>query len=88
MKVYLTGGRAVTAPEHVVYISPARHMQEIERDSEVPSDWVTEKNEPLDLQVVFRFGVAEVESNLGAYMVKNGFASKTRLVIPDGVRAA
>ena len=88
MKVYLTGGRAAVSREHVVYVSPAGHLQSIEKDSEMPSDWVSETNEPLSFPVVFRFGVAEVPSNLGQYMVKYGLASKTRLIIPDGVKAA
>jgi hypothetical protein len=83
MKVYLTGIRAAQAAEHVLYVAPAGHLE----NTEMPSEWVTEKNEPITMSVVFHHGAAEVPSNLGAYLVKFGFASKTRLIIPDGIKA-
>ncbi len=88
MKVYLSGGRAAAAREHIVYVSPAKHMQDLENDSEMPSDWVSETNEPLTFPITFSFGEAEVPSNMGRYLLKYGLASKTRLIIPDGVKAA
>jgi len=32
--------------------------------------------------------VAEIPDNLGKYMVKYGFAQRSRLIIPEGVRVA
>lgn len=54
----------------------------------MPSEFVTEKNDPLDIEVIFSFGMAEVPSNVGKYMLDHGLASKTQLIIPDGVKAA
>jgi len=84
MKVYLTGERAAQAREHTIYVCPAGHLE----NTEMPSEWVTEKNEPITMPVVFKYGAAEVPSNLGAYLIKYGLAAKTRLIIPDGVKVA
>jgi len=84
LKIYLSGERASLAPSHSVYVCPARHLE----GEDMPEGWVTDKNEPVDITVEFHYGIADVPSNLGAYMLKYGLASKSRLIIPNGVRAA
>ena len=84
MKIYLSGERARLAPSHTVFVSPAAHLE----GQEMPAEWVSEHNEPITLAVEFKYGVAEVPTNLGAYMLKYGMASKTKLIVPDGVKAA
>lgn len=84
MKVYLNGERAQRSSAYTVHVCPAGHLP----NTEMPSDWVTEANEPKTLSVEFVYGVAEVPSNLGEYLVKYGLAQKFRLIIPEGVRVA
>ena len=84
MKVYLNGERASRAANYTVSVCPAGHL----KDTEMPHDWVTEANEPKTFPVKFVYGLAEVPSNLGQYMVKYGLAQRSRLIIPDGVQVA
>lgn len=74
MKVYLTGGSK--APSHRMHICPANDIK-----GEVPAEWVTEHNEPLNIVVEFKHGVAEVPDNLGKYLISRGIARKTRLIL-------
>ena len=85
MIVYNTGSKAAAMPSFFMSVSPARHLEGRELAS---SDWVNDKNEPLDFQVEFKFGRAEVDKNLGEYMIKYGLASKSKLHIPAGVKVA
>lgn len=84
MKIYLSGERAQQSPSHLVVICPAGHLE----GQEMPREWVDDHNNPVSLHVEFKFGVAEVPSNVGEYMLKYGMASKTKLIIPNGVKAA
>jgi hypothetical protein len=84
MRIYLNGERASRASSYKVNVSPAGHL----KDTEACSEWVTEANEPKTFPVEFVYGVAEVPSNLGQYMVKYGLAQRSRLIIPEGVQLA
>jgi len=85
MIVYNNGSKAAAMPSFFMSVSPARHLEGQELPS---SDWVNQKNEPIDLMVEFKFGRAEVDKNLGEYMIKYGLASKSKLHIPAGVKVA
>jgi hypothetical protein len=39
--------------------------------------------EPVEITVEFRYGVAEVSDAVGKYMLKHGFAAKSKLIIRD-----
>lgn len=79
MFVYATGEKAVRQPSYIVSICPARHL---EGQGEMPSEWVNDKNEPVEFNVEFKFGKAEVPENVGKYLVKHQIAAKSRLIIP------
>lgn len=79
MIVYASGEKAVLQPSYLLCICPARHLE----GEEMPAEWVTADNEPLELTVEFVFGKATVADNLGRYLVKHGLAKKTRLIVPD-----
>lgn len=83
MKIYNTGYKAAAMPSFFMSVSPASHLE----GQELPSEWLTDKNEPIDFQVEFKFGKAEVDKNLGEYMIKYGLASRTKL-IHDRVKVA
>ena len=73
MFVYLHGspGRAPAA-EHVMFITPAAHLE----GQEVPATWVNRKNEPISFQIEFVHGRAEVDPDMGRYLVSEGLAFK------------
>jgi len=78
MKIYNNGSKAAAMPSFFMSVSPARHLE----GQEMPSEWVTDQNWPIDFQVEFKFGKAEVDKNLGEYMIKYGLASRSKLIIP------
>jgi hypothetical protein len=90
MIVWVNGEKARAQSSFLLSICPARHLAEVGKHGErdVPAEWVDNKNNPIDLHVIFEYGRAEVDENLGRYLIKYGFASKTKLIIPDGIKAA
>jgi len=82
--VYRTGGRDPQRASFTLFICPAAAM----RKADCPSDWLDDKGAPRSFEVEFRFGRAEVPSNVGEYLIQQGLASKTRLIIPDNVKVA
>jgi len=84
LKVYINGERAARAARYIVSVSPGGHL----KDTEMPCEWMTEANEPKTFPIEFVYGVAEIPDNLGKYMVKYGFAQRSRLIIPEGVKVS
>lgn len=82
MIVYAMGEKAAKQASFIMSVSPARHL---EGQGEMPSEWVNEKNEPIDFNVEFEFGKAEVPDNLGKYLLKHGFAKMSRLIMRDAL---
>lgn len=66
---------------HTMYVCPAGDKDFVK--GEVPSDWVDDENKPKTFQVEFKRGKAEVDDNLGDYMIKRGLARKTKLILPE-----
>ena len=65
---------------HTLYVCPAGDP---DRKGECPSEWVNDRNEPVNFPVEFRNGRAEVPDNLGRYMIERGLARKTKLILPE-----
>lgn len=79
MLVYLHGSTSTPPPaRHVVYIAPAADL----RGQEVPTAWVDHDNKPIQIEVLFQHGTAEVDDEVGKYLIKSGQAQKSRLVMP------
>jgi hypothetical protein len=76
MRVYVSEHRS-----HTVYVSPARgpHGETLEGMSQ----WKTPDGEPQMQTVRFKDRVAEVDAHLGQWLIKHGYARRTRLIIPD-----
>jgi hypothetical protein len=47
------------------------------------SDWRDKNGKPITFQVVFTHGVASVDSQLGEYLIKDGHAQRTPLILPN-----
>ena len=79
MKIYTTGEKSARQASYQVHICPGRHLE----GQELASEFVNHKNEPVEITVDFKFGVAEVSDAVGKYMLKHGFAAKSKLIIRD-----
>ena len=76
MFVYLPHKNA----NHTMHISPAADPR---IRGEVPTAWVNDKNEPLTFQVEFVRGKAEVDSDIGNYLIEQGLALKSKFALPE-----
>lgn len=74
MRVYKNGEKERVGI-HRLYISPG-HEHDI-------ADWKDQEGKPRLMEVVFKDGVAEVESNLADYLITNKYAAKSRLILPN-----
>ncbi len=61
-------------PKHEMYVTPSRNSDSVEFKD------VTGR--PVMFQVVFEHGRAEVPENLGRWMVDNGMAIRSRIILP------
>lgn len=64
---------------HVIFVQPGQHH--------AVSEWM-EDGKPKMFTVVFHRGRAEVPSNLGEYMIEQGQAQRSPLILPEGVKNA
>ena len=79
MKVYATGEKAAVQKSYIISICPAKHLE----GQEVPSDWVDDKNVPLEFNVEFVYGAAEVSDSIGKYLIKHQMAKRSKLILPE-----
>lgn len=67
---------------HYMFVTPAAHLQ----NTEVPAAWIDALNRPKDFHLHFVHGRAEVDDDLGRYLIKHGLAHKSgaQLFRPEG----
>lgn len=78
MKVYLIAEKARRQPVFIMSIAPAADMP----NQEVPADWVTDDNKPVQFNLNFEFGEAEVDDAIAKYLLERGMVKRTRLLLP------
>src|SRR5436309_2722165 len=78
MRVYLHSDRAEKAKSYIVTVAPAADCDFVL--GEVPVSWLHPDGSAKQIEVAFAFGAADVDDQLGVYMVKRGIAQRTRLV--------
>lgn len=83
MRVYLLGEQYRAQPTHRMFVAPAADV----RNEEIPADWVDDENNPVSIPVEFRFGEAEVPTNLGKFLVSRGLVARSRLFMPRRLSA-
>ena len=76
MFVYLPHKNA----NHTMHICPAADPR---IRGEVPTEWVDDKNTALTFHVEFVRGKAEVDENIGRYLIEQGLAQKSKIILPD-----
>lgn len=83
MIVYLHGSPDKLPVEtHTLICAPAGHLP----NDFAGKDWWDlsgERPRPLQKEVVFHYGEAEVTDEIGKYLVSTGQAQKTRLILPN-----
>lgn len=83
MIIYLHGSTDKNpVAEHTLICAPAGHLP---KEFQGPGWWDDsgEKKRPLQFEVKFFYGEAEVADDLGRYLVETGQAQKSRLVLPN-----
>lgn len=83
MKVYAAGERQAQGVQ-TLHICPAAHIGE---KAACPTEWFGEDGEALNFTVTFRHGEAEVDDQIGRYLLAYKLARKSRLIIPAGIAA-
>ncbi len=78
MRVYLVSPTGRDQAYHKMSVAPAGDRAFVK--GEVPADWVNDENRPLNLEVDFVHGVAEVSDELGRYLIARGLARKSRIL--------
>jgi hypothetical protein len=79
MIVYINGEKPRQQASFILSVCPARHL---EGKGEMPADWVDDKNEPIEFNIEFVYGKAEVPDKVGLYLVKHEMAMTSRLIRP------
>lgn len=79
MKVYCLGDKPRRQASYTMSIAPAADMT---KNEEVPSLWVDGENKPVQFNVEFIYGEAEVEDSIGRYLCERGLAKKTKIFLP------
>lgn len=77
MRVYSTNRGARERAAYNLFVRPANDMQ-----GTPPSDFVDADKNPIQFTVTFEYGRAEVPDALGYYLLDNGHAQRTALILP------
>lgn len=80
MRVYLPGKR-----NHSVFVTPANDPRGTELDG--ASQWKSLEGSPLQYNIRFLNGVAEVDAMLGQWLIRHDYAQRTPLLLPTRLRA-
>lgn len=84
MIVYTTGEKSSKQKSFIMSVCPGSHLA----GQELPSEWVDDKNVPIEFNIEFEYGKANVSDSIGKYLIKHQMAARTRLIMPAGFVAA
>jgi len=82
MKVYISGDKPRAQASFFMSVAPAATV----RNQEVPEHWVQQEGDkivPVQFNIEFKYGEAEVEDTLARYLIDQGLAKKTNLLLPN-----
>jgi hypothetical protein len=79
MYVYLNGDNPRGHPNYVVRVAPAADNY-FTNAEDCPSDWKEANGSAKQIDIVFAYGRAEVDENMGRYLVKRGIAERSRII--------
>lgn len=75
MKIYLPGGKG----KHTIYSQPGRDFP--------TSDFLEPDGRPKMFRTVFTEGVADVDAALGRYLIDQGVAARSPIIVAQAVPA-
>jgi hypothetical protein len=75
MKVY----QPATHGKRITFVQPGTHYP--------VSDWMDDAGNPRMFAVEFIEGKAEVSDHLGQYMIDQGIAARSPIILPDRIAA-
>jgi hypothetical protein len=78
MKVYCLGEKARKQASFTMSVAPAATM----KNEEVPADWVDDKNQPIQFNIEFVYGEAEVDDAIARYLLDEKLVKRTKLFLP------
>lgn len=78
MKVYLVGEKPRRQAAFIMSVAPAATV----RNEEVSAHWVDDKNNPVQFNIEFNHGEAEVEDSIAKYLLAQGLVKRTKLLMP------
>lgn len=79
MKVYHAGTKVRRQKSFMMSVAPAADLG---RNQEAQSDWVDRENNPVQFNIEFTYGEAEVDDSIGKYLIDKGYCLRTRLILP------
>lgn len=82
MKIYCMGDKPSQQASFTMSIAPAAVVQ----NTEVPAHWVEQSGDkivPVQFNIEFIYGVAEVEDSLAKFLLQHGLAKRSRLIVPS-----
>jgi hypothetical protein len=79
MKVYLHSDRAERSASYIVNIAPGGDTLHL-KPADCPKDWFLPNGDAKQFQVDFKFGMAEVDSEIGRYMLSRDIAKSNRML--------
>ena len=77
MKVYIAEYREKM--RHTIFLQPATIAKSTE--------WVDEHGKPKMFNITFELGVADVPDSVGQFMIDQGIAKRSFLILPEGVES-
>jgi hypothetical protein len=79
MKIYLHSDNAERQAKYPVTIAPAADKLFV-KPTECPKSWMQADGTPINFEINFAYGVADVDDEIGHYMVKRGIAHGSRML--------
>jgi hypothetical protein len=78
MKVYCTGTKARRQASFTMSVAPAT----MARNQEIPQEWLDPKGNPVQFNLEFVYGEAEVDDAIARLLLDQKLVQKTKLLLP------
>jgi hypothetical protein len=79
MRIHYHGERAERSAHFPMWIAPAGDIKNV-KPADVLKEWTQADGSPKQIEIVFKYGVAEVDDAIGRYMVATGLAHRASIL--------
>lgn len=73
MKIY-TNGEKTSIGKHIMMVQPGKDHKDV-------SNWLDQEKKPIMFVIKFMDGKAEVDDQLGKYLIDKNYASKSPIIV-------